>query len=194
VFDEAARDWGRDFRLLVPAMPGWCGTAVVQRHEYLPSALARRVEGLGEDERFFAVGFSWGGTISLRINPDRLLGVALIDVGYQTYPDEPATYEELLAEFADVDFAPPEAAAAGRWGVGVEPAAAALHNLAGISTLLVVATEPFVERREADLAAFREVVPHARVEVVQGAEHNVLETAPERAILLIGDWLRAASV
>ena len=194
MFDEAARDWGRDFRVLVPAMPGWCGTAAVQRDEYLPSALARWVEGLAEKERFFVVGFSWGGTISLRIDPDRLLGVVLIDVGYQTYPDDPATYEELLAEFADVDFAPPEAAAGGMWGVSVEPASEALQDLVGIPTLLVVATEPLVERREADLAAFREALPHARVEIAQGAEHNVLETAPEQAIPLIGDWLRKTAV
>lgn len=194
VFDEAARHWGRDFRVLVPPMPGWSGTAAVQRDEYLPSALARRVEGLADEDRFFVVGFSWGGTISVRIDPARLLGVVLIDVGYQTYPDEPATYEELLAEFADVDFAPPEAAAAGMWGVGAEPASEALHHLAAVPTLLVVATEPFVERREADLAAFREALPHARVEIAQGAQHNVLETARDEAILLIGEWLRSVVV
>jgi pimeloyl-ACP methyl ester carboxylesterase len=190
VFDEARREWAADFRLLVPAMPGWLGTPAVPRDGYLPSALAQRVESMAGEERFFVVGFSWGGTIGLRIAPHRMLGLVLIDVGYQTYPDEPKTYEELLDEHADADFAPPEAVAGGLWGVGMEPAAEALDNIRQIPVLLLVATRPPVERRRSDVDAFRAVLPHAHVEAIEGAEHNVLETAPDRAIRLVGDWLR----
>jgi pimeloyl-ACP methyl ester carboxylesterase len=171
-------------------MPGWEGTSAAAREEYLPSALARRIEAIAGEERFFVVGFSWGGTIGLRIDPRRLLGLVLIDVGYQSYPDEPKTYEELLADYADADFASPAACAAGMWGVGVEPAAEVLENVRDVPVLLLVATEPFVERRGADLDAFRTALPHAEVHVVEGAEHNVLETAPETAIPSIGAWLR----
>jgi pimeloyl-ACP methyl ester carboxylesterase len=177
-------------------MPGWAGTAAAPREGYLPSALARRVEALAGEERFFVVGFSWGGTIGLRIDPAQLLGLALIDVGYQSYPGEPASYDELLAEFADADFAPPEAAAAGMAGVGAEPAAGVLPRMRDVPVLLLVATEPRVERRAADVEAFRATLPHAEVHIVEGAEHNVLETAPRTAIPTIHHWLRgvAASV
>lgn len=94
-------------------MPGWEGTPAATPEDYLPSALARRIETIASEKQFFVVGFSWGGTIGLRIAPTRLLGLVLVDVGYQSYPDEPKTYEELLLEYADADFAPPEAVAAG---------------------------------------------------------------------------------
>ena len=171
-------------------MPGWVGTPAAPREEYLPSALARRVEALAGEERFFVVGFSWGGTIGLRIAPQRLLGLVLVDVGYQSYPDSPQTYEELLAEYGEADFAPPEAVAAGFWGVGVEPAEEALNNVSEVPVLLLVATEPVVERRASDLERFRAALPHAEVELIQGAEHNVLQTAPAETIPLIGAWLR----
>jgi pimeloyl-ACP methyl ester carboxylesterase len=190
VFDEATRAWASDFRVLVPPMPGWAGTAPAKREESLPSALARRVESLADEERFFVVGFSWGGTVGLRIDPGHLLGLVLIDVGYQSYPEEPRTYDGLLEDFADTDFAPPEAAAAGMWGVGAEPAAEALPRLRYVPVLLLVATEPHVERRAADLDSFRATLPHAEVWVVKGAEHNVLETDPETAIPVIHAWLR----
>jgi pimeloyl-ACP methyl ester carboxylesterase len=190
VFDEAVQAWQRDFRVLVPPMPGWAGTAPARREDYLPSALARRVESLAGEERFFVVGFSWGGTIGLRIDPARLLGLVLIDVGYQSYPDTPKTYDELLEDFADADFAPPEVAAAGMWGVGAEPAAEALPRMSDVPVLLLVATEPRVERRGADLDVFRATLPQAEVWVVKGAEHNVLATDPATAIPVIHGWLR----
>jgi pimeloyl-ACP methyl ester carboxylesterase len=194
VFDAAAEAWGSDFRVLVPPMPGWAGTAAAPREAYLPSALARRFESLARDERFFVVGFSWGGSIGLRIDPARLLGLVLIDVGYQSYPGEPKTYEELLADFADADFAPPESAAAGMWGVGAEPAAEALPRMRDVPVLLLVATEPHVERRTADLEAFRATLPHAEVRIVEGAEHNVLETDPATAVPAVHAWLQRVAV
>jgi pimeloyl-ACP methyl ester carboxylesterase len=190
VFDDAARAWANDFQVLVPPMPGWDGTAAVRREDYLPSALARRVEKQAGNQRFFVVGFSWGGTVGLRIDPQRLLGLVLIDVGYQSYPEEPRTYDQLLADFADVDFAPPEAAAAAMWGVGAEPAAAALPRMRDVPVLQLVATEPHVDRRAADLDAFRATLPDAEVWVLNGAEHNVLETDPGTAIPVIHRWLR----
>jgi pimeloyl-ACP methyl ester carboxylesterase len=190
MFTEAARDWGRDFRVVAPPMSGWEGTPAATRDEYLPSALARRAEWIAGEERFFVVGFSWGGTIGLRIDSRRLLGLVLVDVGYENYPGDQKTYEELLTEYAAADFAPPEAAAAGMWGVGVEPAADALDSVAAVPVLLLVATQPLVDRRAEDLARFRSVLSDAEVHVIEGAEHNVLETAPGTAIPLVGKWLR----
>ena len=76
------------------------------------------------------------------------------------------------------------------WGVGVEPAAEALRAVRDVPVLLLAATEPFVERRADYLERFRAVLPRAEVHVIEGAEHNVLETAPTTAIPLIGAWLR----
>ncbi len=173
-------------------MPGWEGTPAATREDYLPSALARRIETIAGEEQFFVVGFSWGGTIGLRIEPHRLLGLVLVDVGYQSYPDEPKSYEELLLEYAGADFAPPEAVAAGMWGVGAEPAADALRSVRDVPVLLLAATEPFVERRADDIDQFRAALPNAEVHLIEGAEHNVLETAPAAAVPLIGAWLRRA--
>jgi pimeloyl-ACP methyl ester carboxylesterase len=174
-------------------MPGWEGTPAATREDYLPSALARRIETIVDEEQFFVVGFSWGGTVGLRIEPRRLLGLVLVDVGYQSYPDEPKTYEELLLEYADADFAPPEAVAAGMWGVAAEPAAEALRGVRDVPVLVLAATEPFVERRAHDIEQFRAALPHAEVHSIEQAEHNVLETAPAAAIPLIGDWLRGSA-
>jgi pimeloyl-ACP methyl ester carboxylesterase len=174
-------------------MPGWEGTAAGTREDYLPSALARRIETIAGEEQFFVVGFSWGGTVGLRIEPRRLHGLVLVDVGYQGYPGEPKTYEELLLEYAEADFAPPEAVAAGMWGVGAEPAAEALRGVRDVPVLLVAATEPLVERRAHDIEQFRAALPRAEVHSIEQAEHNVLETAPAAAIPLIADWLRRAA-
>jgi pimeloyl-ACP methyl ester carboxylesterase len=139
---------------------------------------------------FALVGFSWGATVGLRISPERLRALALIDVGYQSGGDEPQGYGELLAECADADFAPPGAVAAGFEGVGLEPASAALENVRGLPVLLLAATVPHVERRPDDLARFAATLPGAEIKMIEGAEHNVLGTAPEEAIPLLMDFLR----
>jgi pimeloyl-ACP methyl ester carboxylesterase len=88
-----------------------------------------------------------------------------------------------------VDFASPEAVAAGFEGVGLERASAALHNVRAVPVLLLAATVPHVERRRDDLARFAETLPAAELHSVEGAEHNVLETAPDQAIPLVRDFL-----
>jgi pimeloyl-ACP methyl ester carboxylesterase len=191
VFDAAADAWRRDFDVRVLPFPGFAGEPPVSRAECLPSALARRVESSIEVERFAVVGFSWGGNVGVRIAPARLRALVLVDIGYQSQTEEPETYEQLLARYADVDFVAPEVAAAGFAGVAAEPAAGVLPRLHDVPVLLLVATEPHVERREDDLARFRELVPHAEVRVFPGASHDVLNTAPE-SVAAVADWLAAA--
>jgi len=189
VFDEAASRWRGEFDVRVPTFPGIAGEPAVDRKDYLPSVLARRVEATVDAERFAVVGFSWGGVVGARIAPARLAALVLVDIGYQSHPGEPPTYEELLERHAGVEFTTPAVAAAATAGVDAEPVRDMLPRLADVPILLLVATVPRVDRRAADVAAFRALAPHAEVHTLDGAEHDVLGTTPA-AIDLVGAWLR----
>jgi pimeloyl-ACP methyl ester carboxylesterase len=141
------------------------------------------------DGPFALVGFSWGGNVGLRVARERLRALVLVDVGYQIPRGDPPRWEELLEEFSGADFASPEALAAGAEGSVLEPANEALENVRGIPVLLLAATVPYVERRAAELALFGERLPDADVHVVEGAEHNVLATAPDAALPVVRDFL-----
>jgi len=112
---EPAEAWAaQGFHVLAPDLPGFGGSAAVAPEGYRPSRLAELlIQGL--PGRFALVGCSWGGTIGCHIvarAPERVTALALVDVGYQTPPRNPATYEELLEQargeregmrFADAD-------------------------------------------------------------------------------------------
>ena len=184
---------GDEFRFVAPPFPGWEGTPAATREGYRPTALARWAESL-VDGPFALVGFSWGGTVGLRVSRDRLRALVLVDVGYQTPRDEPTpTWNELLAHYADNELGPAEMLAAAAEGFLLEPATAALENARDIPVLLLVASVPHVERRVEDLARFAERLPAAEIHQIQGAEHNVLGTAPEAALPLVLDFLRRNS-
>lgn len=200
VVEQAAPIWADKygFHVLAPALPGLAGSPPAPLEDYLPSRLAEIVVDELEQrglKRFALVGFSWGGTIGCRLDPDRLEALVLLDVGYQT-SGEPPTLEERLAEFAGVEFADPTIVGTAFHGVDREPAVEALPMLAdaGVDVLLLAATEPYVERRAADLAGFRRAIPHADVREVQGAEHNLLETRPSETVRAVGEWLRAVTM
>ncbi len=180
---------GDELDLQTPPFPGWEGTPTAAREAYRPSALARWAESQAAGT-FALVGFSWGGTVGLRVAPDRLRALGLIDVGYQSRDDAPQSYEQLLARHADAGFAPPEAVASALEGIALEPDAGALACVRDIPVLLLAATVPYVERRAADVERFRETLPEAEVHLVEGAEHDVLGTAPGEAIPLLTDFLR----
>ncbi len=182
--------------MLAPAMPGWGASAPDAAEGMLPTQLAGAVErtlaARGIDS-FTLVGFSWGGNVGARLEPRRLRGLVLIDVGYQTYEAIP-TLDERRAQFADVDFVEPELAAQAFHGVDVEPGIEALPAVAaaGVPILLLVATVPAVDRRAGDVARFRRLIPSAAVQEIAG-EHNLLETAPEATTRAIGEFLDAVA-
>jgi pimeloyl-ACP methyl ester carboxylesterase len=125
------------------------------------------------------------------VSRDRLRALVLVDVGYQTPDDKPMpSWKELLAHYADDELGPPEMLAAATEGFLLEPATAALENARGVPVLLLVASVPHVERRADDLARFAERLPEAEIHQIEGAEHNVLGTAPETALPLVLDFLR----
>ena len=122
---------------------------------------------------------------------ERLRALVLVDVGYQTPPETPMpTWDELLGDYADDELGPPEMLAAANEGFLLEPATAALEGVRGLPVLLLAATVPHVERRADDLACFAERLPDAEIVRVEGAEHDVLGTAPEAALPLVTDFLR----
>jgi pimeloyl-ACP methyl ester carboxylesterase len=99
--DEPADAWAaRGLHIIAPDLPGFGRSAVVAPEEYRPSRLARIL--LRElPERFALVGFSWGGTIGCHIvaqASERMTALVLVDVGYQSPPADPASYEELLEQ------------------------------------------------------------------------------------------------
>lgn len=197
---EAAPIWAdrHGFRVLAPALPGFAGSPAAPLDEYLPSRLARIVEtdlaARGVD-RFALVGYSWGGSIGCRVDPRRLDALVLLDVGYQTYERTPAL-EERLEQVADADYAEPVVAATAFHGVDVEPPVHALPRLAdaGVDVLLLVATEPHVDSRAADVGRFRAALPRAEVREIVGGEHNLLATRPDETIRAVGEWLRAVTM
>jgi len=198
VVDAAGSIWSGEygFRVLAPTLPGIGGSPALGRADYRPSRLAARVEAALDElevDRCALVGFSWGGTIGSRVDPGRLDALVLIDVGYQSYDDEPPTFEALLDEFAAADFADPAVVAAGFHGARAEPPLETLPAVAraGVPILLLAGTEPIVERRANDLDDFRRLVPTAEVRSVEGG-HNLLEDAPDETIPAIGEWLRGA--
>ena len=97
--DRPAAAWAaHGFHVIAPDLPGFGGSAAVAPDDYRPSRLAGLLLAALPD-RFALVGFSWGGTIGCRIvaqAPERVSALALVDVGYQTPPTEPASYEEQL--------------------------------------------------------------------------------------------------
>ncbi len=198
VVDAAAPVWADAYRLRVLAadLPGFGRAAPGDPAHALPSELAGMVEGALDDlgvPQFVLVGWSWGGTIGCRIDPTRLEALVLLDVGYQSEQGDAPTLEERRAETAGADFVDPEFAAAALHGVDIEPPTAMLPALARarVPVLLLAATEPHVERRADDLATFRSALPHAEVQTIAGAGHNLLGDAAEATARMVGTWLRS---
>ena len=168
--DLPAEAWAaRGLRVLAPDLPGFGGSAAVSPDDYRPSRLAAIL--LGElPERFTLVGFSWGGTIGCHIvaqAPERVTALALVDVGYQSPPADPVSYEELLeearSENAGMRFANAEA--------------------------YLAAARPHFPARVTDaqlLAAVREdggeVVPELTPELYAGGMHGVQIEPPQRLL------------
>ena len=173
--DEPAEAWAaRGLRVLAPDLPGFGGSAAVSPDDYRPSRLAKLL--LRElPERFAVVGFSWGGTIGCHLvaqAPERVLGLALVDVGYQTPKADPASYEEQL-----------EQARAENEGMRFADAEAVL-----------AAGRPHVSARITDaqlLAAVREesgwLVPELTPEVYAAAMHGVEIEPPQRLLGALGE-------
>jgi hypothetical protein len=65
---------------------------------------------------------------------------------------------------------------------------------AGVGILLLVATEPHVDRRAADVERFRAALPRAEVREIVGGEHNLLATRPDETMRAVGDVLRAVTM
>lgn len=98
------------YRVLAVDPPGW-RTPPLEREEYRPTALARRLLDTTHEARFVFLGWSWGATIGVHLAalaPERLGALALLDAGYTDFQDEPAfeppDYDELVAQYRGYGF------------------------------------------------------------------------------------------
>jgi pimeloyl-ACP methyl ester carboxylesterase len=85
----------------------------------------------------------------------------------------------------------PEVYAGALHGVDLEPPQA-LHGAlsdAGLPVLLLVAGQPALNERAAEVDAFEQAVPKAEVRHFPDAGHNVLLDAADEAIPTVGEWL-----
>jgi pimeloyl-ACP methyl ester carboxylesterase len=173
--DEAAEAWAaRGFRVLAPNLPGFGGSAAVSRDDYRPSRLAELLL-LELPDRFALVGFSWGGTIGCHVvaqAPERVVALALVDVGYQTPPSDPAPYEQQLeearAESEEMRYADADAFLA----------AARPHFSPRVTDAQLLASV----REEAG-----ELVPELTPEVYASALHGVELEPPQRLLGALGE-------
>lgn len=162
--------------------------------DYLLSSLAelaaRLIATLGLDRPVW-LGESWGGQIGVHLGarlPEAIGALALLDGGYRD-----------VSEFAGMDVDEIEAVvgwralAAAIWGAEREPPSEGLPALgvSGLPVLLVVATEPPQPERDAALARFVRLVPHATVVPIEGAGHVVVDDAPEAVATAVVGWLRS---
>jgi pimeloyl-ACP methyl ester carboxylesterase len=87
----------------------------------------------------------------------------------------------------------PEAAAAARFGTESEPTSSILGALAATRVPVLVAASAEIVAAEPEAAIalqrFRREVPHAEVELVHRAGHDVLADAPAETARLVGEWL-----
>jgi 2-succinyl-6-hydroxy-2,4-cyclohexadiene-1-carboxylate synthase len=100
----AAPLWAEEgFRVLAPNAPGFGGSRPLEPEEYRVARIAELIVHVIDElevDRAAVVGFSWGGRIALRLPPDRVSALVLLDIGYKPPPDFPP-YEELLARYRE---------------------------------------------------------------------------------------------
>lgn len=101
MLNEVGPQWAESgLRILAPNAPGFGQSP--QADDYSVRAMATRavavLDELGVDRVSF-VGYSWGGRVGLRLPPNRVEALVLLDTGYAAQSDY-GTAEELEASFA----------------------------------------------------------------------------------------------
>jgi pimeloyl-ACP methyl ester carboxylesterase len=225
-----APKWARDgFRVMAPNAPGFGASPAFAPEEYSVRRIAEVVVATLDElalGRPAIVGFSWGGRIALRLPPERVSALVLLDIGYKPPPDFPP-YEELLAKYREewpsweswdafldearqftkdtpgteerlraamtererrvVPRLSPEIAAGAFSRIPHEPDSEWWNRWHQTPLLLLVATEPSVD--EEAVETFASALPHAKIEYVANAGHDVLSDAPDVVVPLVVRFL-----
>jgi pimeloyl-ACP methyl ester carboxylesterase len=97
-----APQWADDgFRVLAPNAPGFGASPSLEPEEYSVRRVSELIAGvIDELERPAVVGFSWGGRIALRLPPEQVRALVLLDIGYKPAPEFPP-YEQLVRTYCE---------------------------------------------------------------------------------------------
>jgi pimeloyl-ACP methyl ester carboxylesterase len=200
-------------RVLAPDAPGFgasppLATPAGYTSEASAAQAATLLDTLGIEQAIF-LGHSWGATVGCYVaarHPARLAALVLLDGGYLDLADlpwasEPPGYRKLVelvrsgGAAARLDHTTPEVWAAVVHAGFTQPPSLALGDIPrDLAVLVVAASEPreMQQLRDARLARFRALVPHATVEAMPGVSHNLLAEAGPAVAAVVGDWLAAA--
>jgi 2-hydroxy-6-oxonona-2,4-dienedioate hydrolase len=97
-----APQWADDgFHVLAPNAPGFGASPSLEPEEYSVLRVSELIAGFIEElERPAVVGFSWGGRIALRLPPEHVSALVLVDIGYKPPPEFPP-YEQLVTSYRE---------------------------------------------------------------------------------------------
>jgi pimeloyl-ACP methyl ester carboxylesterase len=230
----SAPEWAEEgLRVLAPNAPGFGGSPALEPEEYSVRRIAELVVEVLDElelERTAVAGFSWGGRVALRLPPERVSALVLLDIGYRPAPDFPP-YEELVESYrrewpsfeswdAFLDEArqftkdtpgteerlraamverdrrvvprlSPELAAGTFSWIPREPDSEWWDRWRETPLMLLVATEPEVD--DEAVATFAAALPHAEIERVANAGHDLLSDRPETVTPLVTRFVRLRS-
>ena len=104
MLNEAGPAWAeRGLFVIAPNAPGFGASPPLEPQEYTVRRMAELgtavLDGLGLGRVSF-VGFSWGARVGLRMPPDRLDALVLLDAGYRPWTDARG-YEERVASYRE---------------------------------------------------------------------------------------------
>lgn len=229
-----AREWvAEGLRVFAPNAPGFGASPPLAPEEYRVQRIAELVVEVLDDlelERVAVAGFSWGGRVALRLPPERVTALVLLDIGYRKPPDF-APFEELLVSYREqwpsfeswdafleearqftkdtpgteerlraamierdgrvVPRLSPEIAAGGFSWIPREPDSEWWDRWQETPLLLLVATEPEID--EEAVASFAAALPHAEIEYVANAGHDVVSDRADAVGPLVARFVRSRS-
>jgi pimeloyl-ACP methyl ester carboxylesterase len=212
-----APDWvDAGLRVLAPNAPGFGSSPPLEPEEYSVHRIAELVVDALDElelERVAVAGFSWGGRVALRLPPERdfppyealLVSYreqwpsfeswdAFLEEARQFTKDTPGTEERLRAAMIERDGRvvprlPPEIAAGGFSWIPREPDSEWLERWRETPLMLLVATESEVD--EEAVASFAAALPHAEIERVANAGHDVISDRADAVGPLVARFVRS---
>lgn len=227
-----APEWvAAGLRVLSPNAPGFGDSPALGPEEYSVQRMSELVVDVLDElevERVSVAGFSWGGRVALRLPPERVTALVLLDIGYQKPRDFPP-YEELLGSYREqwpsfetweafleearqftketpgteerlraamierdgrvVPRLSPEIVAGGLSWIPREPDSQWWERWRDTPLMLLVATDPEVD--EEGLAAFAAALPHAEIERIANAGHDVISDRADAVAPLVARFVRS---
>ena len=196
-------------RVLAIDGPGHARSPSRPPEAFRPSALAWLATEILDElgvERCVFLGFSWGATVGCWFaasNPERALGLALVEGGHIDFADIPGfdadrpldklvSDAEAFAATEGTAFGSHTPAVAGAMihGLCREPGTATFRRLAaaGVPVLFVGARQ---DEPSAEVERLSRLVPQTEVVELASSSHDLLRDSPAEVARAVGDWLEA---